>query len=642
MNDKNIFDALRDIDPQWILDAAPAKRTNPARTWIKWGSLAACFCLVVAAIIGAVLWLQPDDSGSPELTLPPHDHIFGEWQITKDATCSQNGEETRLCSCGEKETRTVALLPHFAGAWVVEKEPTIKIPTPDDPDEREPGLKCQFCDRCGAKLDEELIPATGSLGLAYAINPDGKTFSVAGIGNCTDEDVIIPENFCGYHVTSVMSNAFRECETIKSVTLPDTVTVIGQYAFADCKTLEYIYLPQGLVEIGERAFWDCITLKKIDIPSTVTVIQDGAFTACRQLESVVIPNQITVLAPSVFSSCTKLKSVTLPAGLVSIGERAFDGCERLQTIDIPSGVTQIGAHAFSSCSSLVRVDLPMGLTVIEEKLFQWCYSLTTVTIPEGVESIENDAFRDCISLVNIDIPNSVTKIGSAAFLGCSSLKRIVIPEGVEVIERNLFNYCSKLTEVILPYGITSIGYSAFDACKSLVSIDLPTTVTSIDRRAFAECDAMERIVIPEGVQTIIGGTFYGCNNLREVIIPNSVKCIESDAFSGCNRLLQKKENGVSYVGNWAVAFDKTVNEIVLKHGTVGIAENTFYLIDDLVSITLPNSLKYINGYGLAYNWNSEWEMIFLGTPEEWEEIEKLYNWDGSSTYTLIFASELSQ
>ena len=328
MNDRNIFDALRDIDPQWILDAAPADRRRPASVWVKWGALAACVCLVAAAIFGAVLWWQPDDPVSTDPNSPgfppaQHTHVFGEWEMIKEASCSVQGEEMRICSCGEKENRYTALLPHFAGAWVVEKEPTIKLPTPDDPDEREPGIKCQFCAHCGAKLDEELIPATGSLGLAYAINPDGKTFSVAGIGNCTDADVIVPENFCGYHVTSVMAGAFENCATIKSIALPRTVTVIGERAFRWSDRLEEVILPDTLEEISAQAFYNCSALKSIHIPQGVTKIGESAFGSCYNLKSVILPKGITELEKSVFHYCSSLENILLPDSLKSIGENAF-------------------------------------------------------------------------------------------------------------------------------------------------------------------------------------------------------------------------------------------------------------------------------------------------------------------------------
>ena len=592
MNDKNIFDALRDIDPQWILDAAPQKRTHSARTWIKWGSLAACFCLVVAAIIGAVLWLRPDDSVSPEPTLPPHNHVFGEWHITKDATCSENGEETRLCACGEKETKIVALLPHFAGAWVVEKEPTIKIPTPDDPDAREPGLKCQFCDRCGAKLNEELIPATGSVGLAYAINPDGKTFSVAGIGNCTDADVIVPENFCGYHVTSIMAGAFEKCETLKSITLPETVTVIGERAFRWCNSFEKITLPDTLETIGAKAFYNCNALKSVNIPQSVTSIGEGAFGSCYNLTSVVVPNQITVLAANVFDYCISLETIVLPDSLQSIGESVFSSCIRLKNITIPSGVTSIGNHAFFNCNGLVSIVLPDGVETIQTYSFGYCTRLEHITLPQGVKNIEAYAFSQCSTLKSIDIPVGVTTISNCAFLGCRELETVNLPQGIK-----------------------QIGALAFSGCKSLCNIGLPDGVTFIDHGAFAECES-----------------------LQSLSIPDSVTHIGSDAFEECVGLLQE-ENGVFYVGKWAVDADKEREEVVLRSDTVGLAENLFFASNTLVRVTLPNSLQYICKQALAYGWELR-EILFDGTPEEWEAIQKAENWDQySNLYKLIFTKE---
>ncbi len=592
MNDKNIFDALRDIDPQWILDAAPQKRRHVAQNWVKWGTLAACFCLMVAVIIGAVLWLQPDDPTPPELTLPLHNHIFGEWQITKDATCSENGEETRLCACGESEMRVVALLPHFAGAWVVEREPTIKIPTPEDPDAREPGLKCQFCEHCGAKLDEELIPATGSVGLAYAINPDGKTFSVAGIGNCTDENVIVPENFCGYHVTSIMVGAFEDCETLKSITLPRTVTVISERAFRWCKNLEEIILPDTLVEIGPRAFYNCDELKSIHIPQSVTRIGESAFDSCYNLKSVIIPKGITVLEPKVFNYCSNLESIILPDGLKSIGESAFSSCTRLESITIPSGVTSIGEYAFFNCSSLASIVLPVGIEEIPFFCFGYCTKLVNVTLPQGLKSIGGNAFSQCSTLKSIDIPDSVTSIDSFAFSQCWKLENVHLSQGLEKIAAGVFSGCANLYRIDIPESVTFIGSGAFSDCK----------------------------------------------NLSELTIPESVTHIGGDAFENCNALLQV-ENGVSYVGKWAVDFDKGMEEVVLRSDTIGLCEHLFFASTTLLRVTLPNNLQYICREALAYGWELR-EIIFDGTPEEWESIQKAENWDYySNLYKLIFSNE---
>ena len=597
MNDKNIFDALRNIDEEWILDAAPQNRRHVLQNWVKWGSLAACFCLIVAATVGITLWLQPDvpnlpNSDSQPEEILPHTHLFGEWQVTREATCSVMGIETRLCSCGEQETKNVALLPHFAGAWVVEKEPTIKLPTPEDPTEREPGIKAQFCEHCGAKLDEELIPATGSLGLAYAINPDGKTFSVAGIGNCVDEHIIVPENFCGYHVTSIVAGAFEDCEALKSITFPRTVTVISERAFRWCKNLEEVILPDTLTEIGVQAFYNCDALKGIHIPQSVTQIGESAFDSCYDLKSVILPKGIVALEAKVFNYCYNLESIILPDGLKSIGESAFSSCRRLKNITIPSGVTSIGEYAFFNCSSLESIVLPDGLETIQAVSFSYCTKLVNVTLPQGLKSIGRNAFSQCSTLKSIDIPDGVTLIDSFAFSQCWKLESVKLSQKLETLERGVFSGCNNLYRVNISNSVTFIGSSAFSDCK----------------------------------------------NLSELTIPESVTHIGSNAFENCEMLLQV-ENGVSYVGKWAVDFEKDSEEVVLRSDTVGLCEDLFFASTTLLKVTLPNSLQYICNEALAYGWELR-EIVFEGTPKEWDAIQKADDWDyNSNLYELIFMSK---
>lgn len=560
MNDKNIFDALRDIDVQWILDAAPQKRVSQARVWIKWGAMAACLCLVVAAVVGAVFWLMPNEEPiPPEVTLP-HVHAFGEWQTTKDATCSTQGEETRLCTCGEKEIRYTALLQHFAGEWVVEKEPTIKLPTPEDPNQREPGIKAQFCEHCGAKLDEELIPATGSLGLAYAINPDGKTFSVAGIGNCTDEEIIIPENFCGYHVTGIIKDAFYFCRTMKSVTIPQTVATIGEGAFRSCLELESITLPQTLTSIGAKAFQSCSALTAIEIPATVTSIGAGAFDGCSFLKQVVVPNGVTRIENSTFSNCIRLESVTLPQGLEYIGNSAFYYCTKLNSIEIPSGVTSIGEYAFYRCYNLTSIVLPQGIKVIEAGSFYACSKLTNINIPHGVTRIEGNSFGECNSLVSISVPSSVTTIEMWAFAKCNQLETVILEEGVERIERGAFENCKNLCNFLIPESVQYIDDSVFSNCNSLIQVD--NGVSYVDKWAVGFDNEHKEVVLRADTVGIAGHVFYIAYNVDQITLPNSLKYIGSLSFSAADSLktvifdgTQEEWEAIKKESNWKYPSD---------------------------------------------------------------------------------------
>ncbi len=564
MNGKKIFKAVRNIDPKLILEAAPAEKSHTSYAWIKWGALAACLCLIV----GAVFLFMPDDPVPPI----PHTHAFGEWETVKDASCTAQGEEMRTCSCGEKESRFTAILPHFAGEWVIEKEPSIKLPTPDDPTEREPGIKCQFCERCGAKLDEELIPATGSLGLAYAVNPDGKTFSVAGIGNCTDTEIIIPENFCGYHVTTIGKGAFEWCEQIKSITFPETITQIDDLAFYGCNSLENLTLPQGLLEIGSQAFSNCRLLKEIVVPQSVTKIGSYAFSDNRNLEKVMLPDGLDEIAAGLFASSYQLKTVQLPQGITSIGDSAFYNCSVLKRIDIPKSVTSIGRAAFEYCYSLLSIALPEGIETIQGDMFAYCEDLVSVTLPNSVTTISHNAFYNCYSLKDIQIPSSVTYIGMSAFAGCRSLTSLVLPEGLVGIEPSTFADCTKLVEINIPDSVTYIGANAFAKCYYLVEVE--DNVSYVDNWAVEFEHGLVDVALREGTVGIARSTFEMTGVLERLTIPNSVKYIGEDAFLSTTILkeiifdgtqaewdaIQKEENWDRYLSGRKIVFSKTESE----------------------------------------------------------------------------------
>jgi hypothetical protein len=104
-------------------------------------------------------------------------------------------------------------------------------------------------------------------------------------------------------------------------------------------------------------------------------------------------------------------------------------------------------------------------------------------------------------------------------------------------------------------------------------------------------------------------------------------------------MLLQVENGVSYVGKWAVDFEKDSEEVVLRSDTVGLCEDLFFASTTLLKVTLPNSLQYICNEALAYGWELR-EIVFEGTQKEWEAIQKADDWDYySNLYKLIFMNE---
>jgi len=162
----------------------------------------------------------------------------------------------------------------------------------------------------------------------------------------------------------------------------------------------------------------------LSIPSTVTAIGDSAFSGCTGLTNVGIPASVTSIGKNAFYRCTGLTSITIPSGVTSIGDEAFEGCTGLTSVTIPSGVTSIGNATFFGCPKLASVTIPDGVTTIGWQAFEHDWCLTSVTIPPSVTTIASMAFMEC-PLVTVSIPASVTNIGSKAFYDCKLSSVIV-------------------------------------------------------------------------------------------------------------------------------------------------------------------------------------------------------------------------
>ncbi|MEY8606677.1 leucine-rich repeat domain-containing protein [Muribaculum intestinale] len=168
----------------------------------------------------------------------------------------------------------------------------------------------------------------------------------------------------------------------------------------------------------------CSGLTSVTIPNSVTSIGQRVFENCSGLTSVTIGNSVTSIGYYAFSGCYGLTSVTIPNSVTSIRERAFSGCSGLTSVTIPNSVTSIGERAFSGCSGLTSVTIGNSVTSIGYYAFDGCYGLTSVTIPNSVTTIVQSAFSNCRGLTSVTIGNSVTSIGKYAFSGCSKLTSI--------------------------------------------------------------------------------------------------------------------------------------------------------------------------------------------------------------------------
>jgi hypothetical protein len=175
--------------------------------------------------------------------------------------------------------------------------------------------------------------------------------------------------------------AFWGCSGLTSVTIPNSVTVIGGSAFSDCDGLTSITIGNSVTEIGDAAFYDCDGLTSITIGNSVTEIGDFAFSYCSGLTSLTIGNSVTKIGDAAFRNCNGLTSVAIPNSVMYIGVVAFDGCSGLSSLTIPNSVTWIGGYAFSGCNGLTSIAIPNSVTFIGNSCLANISHLKELTVP---------------------------------------------------------------------------------------------------------------------------------------------------------------------------------------------------------------------------------------------------------------------
>ena len=214
-----------------------------------------------------------------------------------------------------------------------------------------------------------------------------------------------------------------------------------------------------VTSIGEEAFYNCRSLTSVTIPGSVTSIDKDAFCFCSSLTSVTIPDSVTSIGDRAFLGCTSLTSVTIPDSVTSIGEFTFYNCKSLTSVTIPDSVTSIGVGAFASCTSLTGIWVTEGNSHYSSDASGVLFSKDKTTLVQCPGTL-----AACM------IPDSVTSIVGYAFDGCASLTSVTIPDGVTSIGEDTFRSCTSLTSVTIPDGVTSIGYNAFGSCESLTDV----------------------------------------------------------------------------------------------------------------------------------------------------------------------------
>lgn len=489
----------------------------------------------------------------------------------------------------------------------------------------------------------------GQLGITKLVIPT----SMQEIGDNAFEGCTLLETVIFTHSTdkpsqltqknSYGTNIFKNCTSLKNVTLPANITSIPANMFYTCSALESIEIPYGVTSIGNYAFY-YTSLKSVSIPATVKTIGNYAFQGKKdagklasltfekdkdgttQLTSIgnvafqyqcfptiEIPKSVTSLGNNAFSYNPALVSFTFEEGtaIKTFGTSLIANCPLIETFTVPKSVTTLGAQDFENCTSLKSVIFEEGsaLTTIGTKTFNGS-GIESIVIPDGVTTFApttvktpnvttaNALFQNCVNLKSVTLGSKTTFLAKQMFKGCTALETINIPDTVTIIGAECFIDCTALKTVNFGESaqVSKIGESCF-ANSGLESISLPASFTKFGYgssytatvgstgKQFLNCKSLKSVEFKGKLEVICGYVFQGCEALESIEIPASVTTIGNRSFDGCTALKSVTINssGALVIGTYAFS-NSGIEAVTIPKGTTKVDTYAFSGCTSLTNI----------------------------------------------------------
>ena len=197
-------------------------------------------------------------------------------------------------------------------------------------------------------------------------------------------------SFSGYLSAAQSNKPYQFGRNIHSVTIPQSVTSIGDYAFSRCEKMDSLTINDATTSIGSWAFDECYKLTTLSLGKNITTIGKYAFLECHKLDNVTIPESVTSIGKSAFYRCYALTTLSLGENIEKIGSYAFAECGNLTNVTIPEKVKTIEPYTFGWCTSLKYITLPAGLTSFKDRLVSCPAGFTKQSPKNGAIYYNND------------------------------------------------------------------------------------------------------------------------------------------------------------------------------------------------------------------------------------------------------------
>ena len=347
--------------------------------------------------------------------IPKSEHTYGEWRISVEATCTEDGECVRVCECGQRETGVISATGHTMGAWLVGKAASCK----------EEGILVRLCYNCQAeeydttgKSDKHVVV------IDEAVAPTCSAYGKTEGSHCSVCSKVFVEQ------TAVPIT--NEHTPVTDLAVPPTCKDTGLTEGSHCSVCGKVFEAQLPIPLSEHQYTDNLcTCGTYKYSEGLAFTKSGSIYILSGIGDctdprIVVPDTyngapVTKIADDAFKSTNSFYEIILPPSITDIGNRAFSGCKELKTITIPSGVTRLLRETFSGCAALEEVILSDNVIMILESCFASCTSLKKITLSKNLMHIRENAFYNCSSLETISLPSSLTEIQQYAFRDCKSL-----------------------------------------------------------------------------------------------------------------------------------------------------------------------------------------------------------------------------
>lgn len=424
--------------------------------------------------------------------------------------------------------------------------------------------------------------------------------TIGGFSNTGIKEIAFAE---GATPEAISDYAFLNCDSLSTITLPNSIKSLGTGAFLYCDTLKTVKLPTGITKIAKQAFYHCGFLQSITIPQNVTEIGAEAFAACSKLTTISLPSALTTIGIASFHS-TGLTSITLPEGMTTIEPGTF-GKSKLKSIKLSKSLKQITSNNESyNLGSLPNeyYDFRKYINMYRDDsgAFQNCKELESIDLNGAVLTILGSyTFNECDKLRSIDLSSTkLEEIPTSAFYSCDSLRAITFPSTVKTIGQQAFYYNLSLESLKMPAALTSIYNNAFNECKKIRSIDLSATSLTKIESWFSNVDSLRTVKLPSTVIEIGESAFAG-SPIEEINFPASLTTIGNYAFSG-NRLKTVDLSATQFttINNW-FANNNKLRTVKLPETVTTLGENAFNNCY-ITGINFPSSLTTISNNALNY------------------------------------------